>query len=124
LVSGELITAFIVPGGPRRRSLYRKIRDRQSYEFANASAAIAIDLDGEILRDVRIGLGGVATIPWRAHLAEAMLRGHKLTEASATAAAEAEFRDAQTRKHNVFKVALGKQTMVRALLEAQQMEIS
>jgi xanthine dehydrogenase YagS FAD-binding subunit len=124
LAPGELITAFIVPGGPRRRSLYRKIRDRQSYEFANASAAVAIDLDGEVLRDVRIGLGGVATVPWRARRAESLLRGRKLTEVSATAAAEAEFKDARTRKYNAFKVVLGKQTMVRALLEAQAMEIS
>ncbi len=59
LIPGELITAFVVPGGPRRRSLYRKIRDRESYAFANASAAVAIDLDGEIVRDVhRVGRRG------------------------------------------------------------------
>ena len=57
LMPGELITAFIVPGAPRRRSLYRKIRDRESYEFANASAAVALELDGDAIRDVRIGLG-------------------------------------------------------------------
>ncbi len=124
LAPGELITAFIISGGPRRRSLYRKIRDRESYAFANASAAVAIDLDGEIVRDVRIGLGGVATIPWRARRAEGMLRGEKLNETSATDAANAEFSDARTRKYNAYKVALGKATMVRALLEAQAMEIS
>ena len=124
LTPGELITAFTIPGGPRRRSLYRKIRDRDSYAFANASAAVALDLDGEVLRDVRIGLGGVATIPWRARRAEALLRGQKLTEATASAAAEAEFADAQTREHNRYKVALGQATLVRALLEAQAMEIS
>ena len=124
LAPGELITAFIVPGGPRRRSLYRKIRDRQSYAFANASAAVALDLDGEQVREVRIGLGGVATIPWRARQAEALLGGRRLTEASATAAAEAEFADARTHEHNAYKVVLGKQTLVRALLEAQAMEIS
>ncbi len=124
LAPGELITAFIVPGGPRRRSLYRKIRDRQSYAFANASAAVAIDLDGAMVRDVRIGLGGVATIPWRARRAEGLLRGLKLTEASASAAAAAEFEGARTHKYNAYKVVLGKSTMVRALLEAQAMEIS
>ena len=124
LSPGELITAFVVPGGPRRRSLYRKIRDRESYAFANASAAVAIELDGKIVRDVRIGLGGVATIPWRARRAEALLRGKELDEAAANAAAEAEFSDAQTREHNGYKVALGKATMVRALLDAQAMEIS
>ena len=123
LKPGELITAFVIPGGPRRRSLYRKIRDRDSYAFANASAAVAMDLDGDTVQDVRIGLGGVATIPWRARRAENLLRGLTLTEASATAAAEAEFASAETREHNVYKVALGKATMVRALLDAQAMEI-
>ena len=124
LAPGELITAFVVPGGPRRRSLYRKIRDRESYAFANASAAVAIDLDAGTVRDVRIGLGGVATIPWRARRAEAALRGLVLTEGSASAAAEAEFEGSLPRAHNGYKVALGKATMVRALLDAQAMEVS
>ena len=124
LAPGELITAFLVPGGPRRRSLYRKIRDRESYAFASASAAVALDLDGEVVREVRIGLGGVATIPWRAHRAEMMLRGRILTEAAAFAAADAEFEDARTGTHNGYKVPLGKATIVRALLDAQALEAS
>ncbi len=124
LAPGDLITAFVIPSGPRRRSLYLKIRDRQSYQFANASAAVALDLDGDVMRDVRIGLGGVATTPWRARRAEGLLRGARLTEESARAAAEAEFKSARTRKYNAFKVALGEATMVRALLAAQAMEIS
>jgi xanthine dehydrogenase YagS FAD-binding subunit len=123
LAPGELITAFVIPGGPRRRSLYLKIRDRESYAFANAGAAVALDLDGGVIRDVRIGLAGLATTPWRAHRAEAMLRGRALTEASATAAAEAEFKSARTREHNAYKVILGKATIVRALLDAQAMEV-
>ena len=123
LAPGDLITAFIVPGGPRRRSLYRKIRDRESYAFANASAAVALDLEGKLVADVRIGLGGVATIPWRARRAEEMLRGRTLTEDSARAAAEAEFADARTLEHNGYKVVLGKATLVRALLDAQAMEV-
>ena len=124
LSPGELITAFVIPSGPWQRSPYRKIRDRQSYAFANASAAIALKLDGHTVEDVRIGLGGVATTPWRARRAEAALRGTRLTVASATAAAAAEFEGAQTRTQNAYKVPLGTQTMVRALLEAQAMEIS
>ncbi len=121
---GDLIKSFVIPGGPRRRSLYLKIRDRQSYQFANASAAVALDFDGATLRDVRIGLGGVATTPWRARRAEAMLRGHKLTEVAATAAAEAEFKDAHTREGNRPKLTLAKRTLVRALLQAQAMDIA
>lgn len=123
LAPGELIMTFIVPGGPRRRSLYRKIRDRQSYAFANASAAVALEMEGDIVKDVRIGLGGIATRPWRASRAEALLLGQRLNEKTATTAAAAEFVPAKTRKQNAYKIALGTKTLVRALFEAQTMEI-
>jgi xanthine dehydrogenase YagS FAD-binding subunit len=124
LEPGELITGFTVPAGPHtRRSLYLKVRDRASYAFALASAAVALDLDGERVRDVRIGLGGVATKPWRAVEAETVLRGEVLTEANAAKAAEAAFAAARTHGHNAFKVKLGRETIVRALLEAKAKEV-
>jgi len=69
LQSGDMITGFTIAAAPwTRRSLYLKIRDRQSYEFALASAAVALDLDGgTTIRQARIALGGVATTPWRAY---------------------------------------------------------
>ena len=124
LAPGDLITAFTVPTGPWRRALYRKIRDRQSYAFANASAAVAIDLDGDVLKDVRIGLGGVATVPWRARTAETLLRGRELTEDAAAAAAAAAVAAARARGPHSDKGARGGATMVRALLEARAMEVS
>ena len=123
LAPGDLITGFVAPGGPWPRSLYVKVRDRTSYAFANASAAIALDMDGETARDVRIAIGGVATVPWRARKAEALLKGQPLTEAAAMAAAEAEFATAVPHKHNAFKVPLGKATIVRALMQAKAMEV-
>ncbi len=81
LEPGELITFIRVPAGPHtRRSHYVKIRDRESYQFAVASAAVALDLDGDTVRDARIALGGLATVPWRAREAEAALRGKALDE--------------------------------------------
>lgn len=125
LASGELIRSIFVPAGPHtRRSLYLKIRDRASYAFALASAAVALDLDGDTVRAARIALGGVATVPWRAQAAEVELDGKRLDEATATAAAKAAFADAQTYSHNAFKVPLGEHTVIRALLEAKQMEIA
>lgn len=121
---GEIITEFIVPGGPwTRRSLYLKIRDRQSYEFAVASAAVALEVNDGIIDNVRIALGGVASIPWRAHEAEEVLRGSALTEARATEAARAAFGPAVPQSHNAFKIALGQSTVVRALLQAASMEV-
>jgi xanthine dehydrogenase YagS FAD-binding subunit len=124
LQPGELILFVNVPAGPwTARSRYLKIRDRDSYQFALTAAAVALDLDGAVVREARIALGGVATVPWRAHEAEAALKGKELDEGTATQAAEAAFADAQTRQHNAFKVPLGKQTIVRALLEAQAMKV-
>jgi xanthine dehydrogenase YagS FAD-binding subunit len=123
LAPGELITGFHVPSGPwTKRSLYLKIRDRQSYEFALASAAVALDMDGSKVREARIALGGVATVPWRSLEAEAALTGKELTEDAAQAAARAAFAEAKPRVHNAFKVALGQSTLVRALLQAAAME--
>jgi xanthine dehydrogenase YagS FAD-binding subunit len=123
LAPGDLITGFNVPAGPwTRRSLYLKIRDRQSYEFALTSAAVAIDMVGPKVREARIALGGVATIPWRSREAEDVLAGKTLTEAVAEAAARAAFAHARPRVHNAFKIALGQSTLVRALLQAAELE--
>jgi xanthine dehydrogenase YagS FAD-binding subunit len=124
LSPGELITGFVVPAGPwTRRSGYLKVRDRQSYAFALTSAAVALDMDGDTVREARIGLGGVAYRPWRALEAEAALRGKRLDEVNATAAARAAFGSAKTREHNAYKVELGQRTLVRALMQVGQMEV-
>ncbi len=121
---GELITGFSVPAGPwTRRSLYLKIRDRESYDFALASAAVGLDLQDGLVREARIGLGGLAAKPWRSHPAEAALRGRRLDEAAAREAAEAAFRDAVTHEETGFKPELGRRTLVRALLDAAALEI-
>src|SRR3954468_3950511 len=74
LAAGELISGFTIPGR-WPRSVYLKARDRQSYEFALASAAIALNVQDGIVRDARVALGGVATVPWRARQAEALIKG-------------------------------------------------
>jgi xanthine dehydrogenase YagS FAD-binding subunit len=120
----ELIAFIHVPSGPwTRRSRYVKVRDRQSYQFALASAAVALDMDGPTVRSARIALGGVATVPWRAREAEAALTGKVLNERSATGAAEQAFANAQVRLDNAFKVTLGQQTLIRALFEARDMQV-
>lgn len=124
LEPGELITGFRVPAGPwTRRSLYLKVRDRESYAFAITSAAVALDIGADSrVTTVRVGLGGVATRPWRSHEAEAALAGRLLDEAAAAEAAEAAFATAVTHGGNDFKPELGRRTLVRALLAAAQME--
>ena len=113
---GELITAVDIP--PLRfaeRSTYLKVRDRASYAFALASAAVALDVRDGTIRDARVALGGVATKPWRAHEAERLLVGRKAEPATYTAAADAALAGAVPRAHNRFKIELAKRTLVRAL---------
>ena len=124
LSPGELITAFVIPAGAwTRRSVYTKVRDRDSYAFALASAAVALDMDGATVRSARIALGGVASVPWRAREAEALLAGGVLDEASATRAAKAAFAGAKVHRDNAYKVPLGEATVVRALLTAQALKV-
>jgi xanthine dehydrogenase YagS FAD-binding subunit len=121
---GEIIASFMIPAAPwTRRSLYLKVRDRQSYEFALASAAVALDQQNGIVRAARIGLGGLATVPWRAVEAETLLRGKPVNDDNAAAAASAAFASAQGHDHNEFKIELGKRTLVRALQQAAALDI-
>jgi xanthine dehydrogenase YagS FAD-binding subunit len=122
LVRGELITAIDIPALPfASRSLYLKVRDRASYAFALASAAVAVDIQDGTMRDARIAFGGIGTKPWRSHEAEEALRGQPVGIASYRAAANAALRDAVPRHENAFKIELARRTLVRALsrVEAQ-----
>lgn len=120
LAPDEIITAIRVPAGTvGRASTYHKIRDRESYAFAVVSAAVALDLDGGIVRDARVSLGGVATRPWRSHDAERVLIGKRITEATAREAGLAAFADARTTPHNEFKRELGARAVADALMTAR-----
>jgi CO/xanthine dehydrogenase FAD-binding subunit len=116
LAHGELITDIEIPLLPEgARQTYLKVRDRTSYEFALASAAVAVVVEDQMLRDARIGLGGVGTIPWRAFDAERVLRDAPASNERFRAAAEAAVRDPFTVPGTAFKVELAKRTLVRAL---------
>jgi xanthine dehydrogenase YagS FAD-binding subunit len=120
LAAEELILRIRVPASRLgRASTYHKIRDRESYAFALASAAVALIMDGETVTDARISLGGVATRPWRAREAEQMLIGQALNERLALAAGGAAFRAAQTTQHNTFRRELGARTVAHAVLIAK-----
>lgn len=120
LAADELIVRIRIPRGPvGRASTYHKVRDRESYAFALASAAVAVHLQGHRVADARIALGGVATRPWRATEAERSLLGLPLTRAAARRAAELAFAGAAPLEHNAFKVALGIETVTDALMLAK-----
>lgn len=116
LEPGDLITYVTLPAAaPESRSLYLKLRDRASYEFALASVAVAVEMDGKRIRKARVALGGVGTKPWRAEEAERALIGKPAETAHFEAAAEAALRGAKPYRENGFKIDLAKRCVVRAL---------
>jgi xanthine dehydrogenase YagS FAD-binding subunit len=118
LEHGELITAVDLPPLPfAARSRYRKVRDRASYAFALVSVAAALDLDGGVVSDVRVAVGGVAHAPWRAWRAEDGLRGGPATETAFRHAASVELEAATALPGNAFKVPLARNLLVRTLLD-------
>jgi len=124
LAHGELITHIVIPHLPAaRRSHYLKVRDRSSYEFALASAAVVLDLDGDTIRGARLGLGGIATKPWRAFEAEQILTGRKATDDAFLDAADIALAGAVAREHNHFKIELAKRTIARAFATARDANI-
>jgi xanthine dehydrogenase YagS FAD-binding subunit len=113
---GELIVAIEVPVGPEaRRSGYLKVRDRASYEFALASAAVVLDIGGGIIRSARVAVGGVGTVPWRLPAVEAALRGRPPDADVFAGAAELAADGAKPLRQNSFKVELLKRTVERQL---------
>jgi xanthine dehydrogenase YagS FAD-binding subunit len=97
------------------RSAYLKLRDRASYQFALASCAAIVVLDGQTIRDARLAMGGVGTKPWRAQAAEAALKGQPATKESFAKAAAIAFADARSYGQNGYKIPLGQQAVVRTL---------
>ncbi|QUH02208.1 xanthine dehydrogenase family protein subunit M [Saccharopolyspora erythraea] len=115
---GEMITAVILPAPPPGRQLYRKVRDRASYEFALVSVAVIVSTDDGTVNSARVVFGSVAHKPWRSIEAEAALIGNPATSATYRAAAEAAMRDAVGQGGNDFKIELAKRTLCRTLAQA------
>jgi xanthine dehydrogenase YagS FAD-binding subunit len=118
LEPGEMITGVVLPIQPPGRQLYRKVRDRASYEFALVSVAAIVATDGGTVTSARVAFGGVAHKPWRSVEAEAALVGRPATMDTFSAAAEAAMAEAVGRGHNDFKIELAKRTLCRTLAEA------
>ena len=107
--SGEIITEILLPAPAKGMySAYRKARARRSWDFALASVALALTLDGKQVTSARIVLGGAAPVPWRAREAEQVITGKQLDAATATKAADAAMSKAQPMEHNGYKIMLFK----------------
>jgi xanthine dehydrogenase YagS FAD-binding subunit len=117
---GEMITGVVLPPPPPGGQVYRKVRDRQSYEFALVSVAAIVATERGTITAARVAFGGVAPKPWRSREAEAALVGRPATMATYRAAAEAALRNAVGQGHNDFKIELAKRTLCRTLANAAQ----
>jgi xanthine dehydrogenase YagS FAD-binding subunit len=114
---GDLIVAIEVPARIEgRASHYLKVRDRQSYEFALVSAAVAVAVDSKRIKSARLAMGGVAHKPWRLRTAEQELRGISLDETDRLKSTiGSSFTEARPLTHNAFKVDLAQRVALRAL---------
>ena len=119
LEPSEIITAIELPAkGFASNYSYLKIRDRLSYAFALVSIAAALELDGDVIKEARVALGGVAHKPWRVPEAEAALRGQPANEAAFSKAADRLLHGAKGYAHNTFKIELARRGIIRTLTQA------
>lgn len=118
LQPGEMIVGLSIPkSAAAKNSTYLKVRDRQSYEFAAASAAVGLELedDGRTVKDIRVGLGGVATKPWRARAVEQALIGKVLDAATIKTASLLAMEGAVAQGDNQYKIDLVPRVVARAI---------
>jgi xanthine dehydrogenase YagS FAD-binding subunit len=116
LDKGELIVAVEIPANNFKQHVhYLKVRDRSSFAFALISVAVALTLENNVIKDVRLGMGGVAHKPWRLTEAENFLKGKTANEATYRQAADLAMRNARGYGYNNFKLRLAPNTIVEAL---------
>ena len=115
LEPGDLITHVELPPAAGKNQVYLKLRDRASYEFALASAAVVARVENGHIHAVRVAMGGVGTHPWRSHETEAALTGKPATPEHFKLAAQAALKGAKPHPENAFKVELARRCVVRTL---------
>jgi xanthine dehydrogenase YagS FAD-binding subunit len=113
----ELVTAVELPAPPGGRSVYRKVRERATFSFAVVSLAAVLEVEGGVILDARLVLGGVAHKPWRATRAEQALRGQAPGDFAFAGAADAELEEARPLRDNAYKVPLAHNLIVQTLRE-------
>lgn len=117
LKPGEIVTEIFVPyPKPGSKGYYHKVRERLAWDHAIVSVATVLQSSGGVARDTRVVLGGVAPIPWRAPKAEQFLRGKTIDEETTQKAGDIALEDAKPLKDNVYKIAMAKSLIQRALL--------
>ena len=118
LAESDVLASIDIPAvKPGTRSRYHKVLDREAWTHAVVSAAVVLEMDGEVCRAARVVLGGVAPVPWRLTAVEGMLAGQRITEALAARAGDAAVAGARALSKNAYKIPLTKNVVRRTLLE-------
>jgi len=111
----EILTAIAVPAAPGVRSTYRSVREKAAFDWPLVSTAVALRMEGGIVREARVILGAVATVPLRSAAAEQALIGRALDDATAETVANAAIMGAHPLSENGYKVELLKTLLRRTL---------
>jgi len=124
LANDEVLESIEVPAPrPGTRSTYHKVMDREAWTHAVVSAAVVLEMDGQVCRAARVVLGGVAPIPWRLPEVEKMLAGQRINEELAARAGEAAVAGARPLSKNAYKVPLTKNVVKRTILELANRQV-
>ena len=123
LESGELVVRIVLPADAPERSVYLKVRERESGDFALVSVAAALTLDGDgdgadaTISEARIALGGVAPVPYRAAEVEDYLAGRRAADVDPAEAAALALPNATPLPQNGYKLPMARNIIRRALTQ-------
>ena len=118
VLGDDEVLASVTLAAPRDgvRSTYHKVMDRDAWTHALVSAAVVLDMNGDVCRDARIVLGGVAPVPWRVPEAERLLVGRRITPELASEVGAAAVAGARPLSKNAYKVPLTRSVVERTVL--------
>ena len=122
LEPNEVLANIYIPSTPSLRSTYAKVLDREAWTHAVISAALALEMDGDVVRRASIVLGGVAPIPWPLNAVEELLAGQRITASLAAEAGRLAVAGAQPLSKNGYKVTLT-ENLVRNTLQSLADEV-
>ena len=112
----EILTEVMIPPPkPGLRACFEKLRPRGVWDFAMASLAIRVDLEGQAIRDARVVFGGIAGKPLRETAVENFLKGKILSADLGDPAAAVALANAAPLKYNAMKIEMAKGLLASGL---------
>jgi len=120
LQANEIVTDIFLPPPSAGRYAHYEVRQKESFDWPLALAAVALHMNGNTVRSARVVMGYVAPVPWVSEEAAQALVGKSVTEETAKAAGDAAVSKAKPLSHNGYKVQLARVAVKRAILQAAQ----